>query len=91
MFCDGTLYAATDMPSSGGSMQIATQTQSLLVALPAISAAMLAFVEPAGGWPIRSARRTLPRWLPWLGLVVLAIAPIAVALIYPELLEPAAF
>lgn len=72
-------------------MQIATQTQSLLVALPAISTVMLAFVEPAGGWPIRSTRRTRRRWLPYLGLVLLAIASIAVALTYPELLEPAAF
>lgn len=65
------------------------QPETLAAALPPFSAAMLAFMAPAGGWPIRSTRRKHPRWLPWVALVLLAIASIAVALAHPELLDPA--
>jgi len=63
----------------------------LFTAIPIVGGFVLERAEDIGHWPIRKVRRAPPLWLAVLVLMLLAIASIAAALLYPDALEPAYF
>jgi hypothetical protein len=62
---------------------------ALFMALPAFGGFVMEQAESIGHWPVRNERRRSRLWLPLLILALLAIASIATALLYPDVLEPA--